>query len=737
MSAMLQTEGSNILQYSPFNSSVDPSFWHQLSHVKLDIDRLEESARPIWGYYSNAVPPGLTSNLHVDCSAYNEECEVQKPLLGAYGILLNKNTLETFKNCNKIALLEEHGQELWHSITSGEALNNPALLSRFFLLTYADLKKYHFYYWSAFPAPSFPIITLKKQPLRLVDTFSEKQVTELARVYLAVDDWRQRGYFLVKVGSDGDSSSINIVPLCDIKKVPVAIPDGEDIKKTEGVYVGVADPCPLPDHPGWPLRNLLALLSYCCSELVGLRLRVLCLRLRLLPCSTWSTKDSLVLEVTLPPISTTEPSSPETTFSPHSESEALNSPTEMPSLVNNTSHSPGSKVRWVGWERNERGKFGPRVMNLSSSMDPVRLAETSVDLNLKLMKWRLMPELDLDLIKNTRCLLLGSGTLGCSVARTLLGWGVRYITLVDNGCVSYSNPVRQSLFTYKDSLNSGRPKSEAAADALKAIFPGVESCGVQLNIPMPGHPIGPSLLADTRTNTQVLEELIGSHDVVFLLMDSRESRWLPTLIAASKRKLVMNAALGFDTYLVMRHGVKSDDAVNSIPDCSGKSIPGHKLGCYFCNDVTAPGNSQRDRTLDQQCTVTRPGISAVAGALAVELMVSLLQHPLRGYAPASCVEECHSEGGEEGSPLGLVPHSVRGFLAKFQQVSLASHVFSQCIACSDKVLYEYETRGFDFLLQAFNTPDYLEDITGLTQLHKEMEDAQIWELSDSESCDLE
>lgn len=64
------------------------------------------------------------------------ECEVQKPLLGAYGILLIKNTLETFKNCNKIALLEEHGQELWQSITSGEALNNPALLSRFFLLTY-------------------------------------------------------------------------------------------------------------------------------------------------------------------------------------------------------------------------------------------------------------------------------------------------------------------------------------------------------------------------------------------------------------------------------------------------------------------------------------------------------------------------------------------------------------------------------------------------------------------------
>jgi hypothetical protein len=69
--AMMLAESSNILQYSPFNSSVDPSFWHKLSQVKLDIDKLEEKVRSVWGYYSNAIPPGLTSFLHVDCSAYN------------------------------------------------------------------------------------------------------------------------------------------------------------------------------------------------------------------------------------------------------------------------------------------------------------------------------------------------------------------------------------------------------------------------------------------------------------------------------------------------------------------------------------------------------------------------------------------------------------------------------------------------------------------------------------------
>lgn len=49
-----------------------------------------------------------------------------------------------------------------------------------------------------------------------------------------------------------------------------------------------------------------------------------------------------------------------------------------------------------------------------------RLADQSVDLNLKLMKWRISPTLDLEKVKRTRCLLLGAGTLGSYVARNLL-----------------------------------------------------------------------------------------------------------------------------------------------------------------------------------------------------------------------------------------------------------------------------------------------------------------------------
>lgn len=101
---------------------------------------------------------------------------------------------------------------------------------------------------------------------------------------------------------------------------------------------------------------------------------------------------------------------------------------------------------------------------------------------------------------------------------------------------------------------------------------------------MPGHLISLPSEQQTADDVRKLEDLIRSHDAVFLLMDSRESRWLPTLIAASEGRIVINAALGFDTYLVMRHGGKAESKA------SGKSGKEKRLGCYYCNDVVAPAD---------------------------------------------------------------------------------------------------------------------------------------------------
>jgi ubiquitin-like modifier-activating enzyme ATG7 len=60
----------------------------------------------------------------------------------------------------------------------------------------------------------------------------------------------------------------------------------------------------------------------------------------------------------------------------------------------------------------------------------------------------------------------------------------------------------------------------------------------------------------------------------------------------------MTAALGFESFLVMRHGagpfssagdLSAETANSSSSDSCGKDANGkHRLGCYFCNDVVAP-----------------------------------------------------------------------------------------------------------------------------------------------------
>ncbi|KAK1380519.1 hypothetical protein POM88_027263 [Heracleum sosnowskyi] len=224
-------------------------------------------------------------------------------------------------------------------------------------------------------------------------------------------------------------------------------------------------------------------------------------------------------------------------------------------------------------------------------MDSTLLAVSAADLNLKLMKWRVLPSLDLTTLSATKCLLVGAGTLGFQVARLLMvsvrfiikfdlnvvlqifkrnglqAWGVRKITLVDSGKLRHgSGP-----------LSHYRAESVSALSAKMEISP----------------------LADK----------------------------------------------------------------DRMP----------RLGCSFCSDDVAPIDSTSNRTLDEKCTVTRPGLAPIASALAVELLVGILHHPHR---TANAMD---SESMDQS--LGIVPHQIQGSLSQFSQETPSGHSKSGCTAC--------------------------------------------------------
>jgi ubiquitin-like modifier-activating enzyme ATG7 len=257
--------------------------------------------------------------------------------------------------------------------------------------------------------------------------------------------------------------------------------------------------------------------------------------------------------------------------------------------------------------------------------------------------------------------------------------------MVDQSFVKFNNPTRQWLFNYEDADNRVH-KAKAAVDNLSKISPTIVASYHDLSIPMPGHPITDEVRFKKIIDD--LDDLINEADTVFLLTDSRESRWLPTLLCSAKNKLLINIALGFDSYLVMRYG-KQDIPTNT----DTHSV----MGCYFCNDIVAPINSLENRTLDQQCTVTRPGLSPIASAIGVELLVSIMHE------------------------IDDIPHTIRGNLIDYQNKIMFGHQYDKCTACSSKIVDEYKKDTFGFLQKCINEPNVLEELSGI----KTMKDTDV------------
>ncbi|KAF4124315.1 ubiquitin-like modifier-activating enzyme ATG7 [Geosmithia morbida] len=697
------------LQFATFTSEIELPFYSALFASKLDYDKLDDSARGVLGLYEpRFAEPDSSCKMQILGNALTSQ-DTPLGTARAEGIIKNVNTLDGFKNTDKSAMIRTAGRQIWDAINDGSIYSVPSLLSSFIILSYADLKKYKFTYWFAFPALHSDPQWRRAGAAERFDADESTALVDRVGTWRYSVDSREHGFFLAKKvrGQSTEPEEGEAANRLPYRWEVASLRQFEngflaDVPE-EDRYVAFADPSTYAEGPGWPLRNLLVLMR---QRFKLSKAKVLCYR------DTWARRH---------------------------EARSVVLPIEVDSTADEGSTAMKEMPKVTGWERSRNGKLQAQQANLGEYMDPSRLADSSVDLNLKLMKWRLAPDLDLELIKNTKCLLLGAGTLGGYVSRNLLGWGVRKVTFVDYGRVSYSNPVRQPLFEFDDCVGGGRPKAEQAARMLKRIYPGVDAEGHSLQVPMLGHAVTDE--ERTQADFEKLKKLIEAHDVVFLLMDTRESRWLPTVMAKAAGKIVMNAALGFDSYVVMRHGSESSEA---------------GLGCYFCNDVVAPADvgppshlspdftlppfffstpssrsemltplqSMKDQTLDQQCTVTRPGVAAMASALLVELLTSLLQHPKGKDAPAPQTSSPQStpERDPPSHPLGLVPHQIRGYVSTFQQLVIRGQSYDCCSACSPSIIGAYRKGGWDFVKRALREKDYVAELSGLAEVQRRAEE---------------
>lgn len=155
-----------------------------------------------------------------------------------------------------------------------------------------DLKKFHYYYWFAFPAPNQPIIHVTQNTSSITEHFSNKQIDRLTQSYNSLE-MAQKSFFIVTKEND----DINVLSL---SKVFVA----DTIKQTgllldlASAYFVFTDPSD-DSNPGWPLRLFLVAVLEHCPFLAGAELNVIGLRWKIAS----GVEGSQIFKVKLPAVS--------------------------------------------------------------------------------------------------------------------------------------------------------------------------------------------------------------------------------------------------------------------------------------------------------------------------------------------------------------------------------------------------------------------------------------------------
>lgn len=102
-----------MLRFDQFTSFVDVGFYNALAALKIDVAKLDDSARPLFGRYS--IPLGRSGDvgrLDIPATALINTTSGSPNLYLAEGILKNLNTIEDFNTLDRAALVKETTQKV-------------------------------------------------------------------------------------------------------------------------------------------------------------------------------------------------------------------------------------------------------------------------------------------------------------------------------------------------------------------------------------------------------------------------------------------------------------------------------------------------------------------------------------------------------------------------------------------------------------------------------------------------
>lgn len=189
-----------------------------------------------------------------------------------------KSIISLKKLFNIACVLKEALFWLTHSIT-------------WFNSSLQDLKKFHYYYWFAFPAPSQPAVYISDASKNITNELTTQQLQDLANGYKELAETQKPFFILIKNKDNLIIRKLSEVLNPEEISQPVL---NIDINNTYFAFTDPSNGC----NPGWPLRTFLAALLQHCPSLVNSNLQVIGIRCGV----NGNIENSVILSIKIPEV---------------------------------------------------------------------------------------------------------------------------------------------------------------------------------------------------------------------------------------------------------------------------------------------------------------------------------------------------------------------------------------------------------------------------------------------------